>query len=89
MTYGKLIIHGEFRDSGFTIEYNSLYLNDDLQKEAIFDYLKSLYSVLNSSLVKDIEFFEHLTYEIKSDFALSYDNYHMVVNGKKLILKTV
>ena len=89
MTYGKLIINGEFRDSGFTIEYNSLYLNDDSQKEAIFIYLKSLYNVLNSNLVPIIEFFEHFTDEIKSDFMLSDDRYKMVVDGKKLILNTL
>ena len=87
MTYGKLIINGEFRDTGFTVEYNSLYLNDDLQKEAVFEYLKSLYSVLNITLVKDIEFFEHLIYEIKCNFELTYDNHKMFVHDKKLILR--
>ena len=89
MTYGKLIITGEFRDSGFTVEYNSLYLNNDSQKEAIFMYLIRLYDVLNNNLVKVIEFFEHLTDEIRGDFTITYGNYNMIVNDKKLILKTL
>lgn len=86
MTYGKLIINGEFRDNGFTVEYNSLYLNDELQKDAIFEYLNSLYSVLNNTLVKDIEFFEHLMDEIGTNFELTYYNHKMFVHDKKLIL---